>query len=155
MLPGAGNSAASAVADDGLLIVGASSGTPEHPFAKAFIGTAEKGMASVPDVPTDFYCLDLSGWNLLYATDISTDGQTVVGNDNIQGWVAFTPSTTCIRGDFTSEGLVTPDDIGPFAAVLVAPCKATLDERCAANVNEDWLADGPDIQPFVDMLLEP
>jgi hypothetical protein len=45
------------------------------------------------DVLTNDYGLNLTGWHLTEANDISADGQTIVGggfdpNGNFEGWIA-------------------------------------------------------------------
>jgi uncharacterized membrane protein len=74
---------------DGSVVVGALSN------AGAFLWTEEAGMRRLQDVLTEDYSLNLSGWNLRGATDISADGQTIVGyglhNGNYEGFIVTIP----------------------------------------------------------------
>jgi len=80
---------ANAVSADGSVVVGEST-------AGAFIWTAEQGMRSVKDVLLTDYGLDLGAWWLYYATDVSSDGRTLIGlgrdpEGTVQGWIAVIP----------------------------------------------------------------
>ncbi|MCI0621892.1 MAG: Ig-like domain-containing protein, partial [Acidobacteria bacterium] len=81
---------ANAVSGDGTLIVGygtTASGT------EAFVWDATHGMRNLKEVLSEDYKLDLAGWRLEEATDVSSDGTTIVGRGiNPQGkpeaWIA-------------------------------------------------------------------
>jgi len=63
------------------------------------------------------------------------------------GLSAITPSVGCTPGDFTGDGLVASDDVGPFT-VVVLNGTGTPEEICAADINGDGLVNGLDISPF-------
>jgi probable HAF family extracellular repeat protein len=65
-------SVAYAVSGDGYEVVG-------HSGAQAFVWTPNDGMLNLQDILTNDYGLDLTGWQLDYAQDISDDGTTIVG----------------------------------------------------------------------------
>jgi len=54
------------------------------------------------------------------------------------------------KGDFTNDGSINLADIPGFVAVLLNPCNASAEERCLADMNGDYSADGLDLQLFVD-----
>jgi hypothetical protein len=73
------------VSADGSVIVGGS--------GEAFIWDPLNGMRSLKAVLESDYGLDLTGWILQYAEDVSADGHTVVGwglnpDGQSEGWVA-------------------------------------------------------------------
>jgi probable HAF family extracellular repeat protein len=82
-------SGASGVSADGSVVVGygnSESGT------EAFIWDSTKGMQSLYTVLTG-YGIDLTGWTLSSAMDISDDGKTIVGygynpDGNMEAWIA-------------------------------------------------------------------
>ncbi|MHC4112277.1 MAG: hypothetical protein ACYSUY_14485, partial [Planctomycetota bacterium] len=90
-LPGGDfDSTAHAVSGDGSVVVGRSvvEGSV-HPFktwaeegfrVEAFIWDSDNAMRSLKDVLETDFGLDLTGWMLIEATAISTDGVTIVGN---------------------------------------------------------------------------
>jgi probable HAF family extracellular repeat protein len=71
-LPGASESYAYGMSADGSVIVGESGG-------KAFIWDSTNGMRSLEYVLSTIYGLNLSGWTLSDAWDVSSDGKTIVG----------------------------------------------------------------------------
>ncbi len=88
-LAGDGSSVANAASGDGSIIVGASS---DRDWT-AFIWDETNGMRDLKDFLESDYGLDLTGWTLGGAYDISADGLTIVGwGENPQGysegWVA-------------------------------------------------------------------
>ncbi|MBX2864637.1 MAG: hypothetical protein KTR27_13900 [Leptolyngbyaceae cyanobacterium MAG.088] len=100
---GTGISIAYDLSDNASVIVGASTSIAGQPFGdsiifngqpqEAFIWQPRLGMRSLKTVLTNDYGLDLTGWTLLVATSVSTDGSTIVGTGiNPQGkeeaWVA-------------------------------------------------------------------
>ena len=77
------SSSASAVSADGSIVVGRSTEGGDN---RAFIWTADQGMRSLESVLVDTYGLDMTGWHLYEATDISADGTRIVGTGyNPQG----------------------------------------------------------------------
>ncbi len=71
-LAGKSKSYANSVSADGARIVGNSGG-------EAMVWTASTGMVNLKDILTQVYGLDLTGWTLVSATDISADGAMIVG----------------------------------------------------------------------------
>jgi probable HAF family extracellular repeat protein len=92
-LPGGSyRSIANAVSADGSVVVGSSSGLGD---SSAFIWDAERGMRTVAEVLAA-NGVDLAGWRLTGANDISADGRTITGlginpSGFDQGWVAVIP----------------------------------------------------------------
>ncbi|KPJ71743.1 MAG: hypothetical protein AMS14_08970 [Planctomycetes bacterium DG_20] len=101
-------SEALAVSADGSVVVGrASTGyadpsegplqTPDPmPLWEAFIWTEAAGMQNLAEFLTTICGLDLTGWTLTTATDLSADGLTVVGSGinpdgNAEAWIATIP----------------------------------------------------------------
>lgn len=87
---------ARAVSADGSIVVGHSTGysNPPHKGDQAFIWTEEEGMRNLKEVLESDYGLDLDGWVLRRAYDISNDGTVIVGaginpDGNNEGWRAF------------------------------------------------------------------
>ena len=69
-------SAARAATYDGGMIVGTSVGPAG---STAMIWTVDSGMRSLEDLLTLDYGLDLGGWDLITAADVTPDGSTVIG----------------------------------------------------------------------------
>ena len=94
-LPGDNASDALAVSGDGTIVVGWS-GMHDLRYKHAFIWTADDGMRDLLEVLCTDYAIDMAGWTLTEAVDISADGRTIVGNGfNPEGheeaWVAVIP----------------------------------------------------------------
>lgn len=73
------------ICEDGSIVVGESNN-------RAFIWTANQGMRDLKQVLSGDFGLDLTGWTLLEATDISDDGTTIVGRatrDGVSGYQGF------------------------------------------------------------------
>ena len=95
-LPGTVRVSAQAVSDDGSILVGwtdktGSPGTPER--ATIWIGDTVYDLKSYLSADLG---LDLSGWTLRQATDVSGDGTVIVGSGwnpsgDVEGWVAVIP----------------------------------------------------------------
>ncbi len=83
-------STATAISGDGSIIVGQSEGAfGEEPF----IWDSLNGMRSLTEVLTNDFDLELGSWTNLTATEISSDGSTIVGlglnpDGNLEGWIA-------------------------------------------------------------------
>jgi uncharacterized membrane protein len=78
---------------DGSVVVG--SGRAES-TNRAFLWTEADGFRAIQDVLEDDYGLDLTGWTLQHAFDVSSDGLTIVGfGQNPQGqseaWIVVLP----------------------------------------------------------------
>lgn len=84
------------VSDDGSVVVGWSQDNAANPHA--FIWTEENGTQKLQDVLENIYGLELPGWTLTSANDITPDGKTIIG-DGInpqgqrEGWRIVLPST--------------------------------------------------------------
>ena len=95
VLPGTDRTAARDVSADGAVIVGLawnseSADFPPSPDYRVFIWDQLSGMRSLRDMLGE-RGVDVSEWQLEYATGISADGSTVVGSDGARGWVATIP----------------------------------------------------------------
>ena len=92
-LPGGDfNSHAFGVSGNGLVVVGTGTTTSEQ---VAFIWDSANGIRELQDELTSLG-LDLDGWTLETATDISSDGLTIVGfgtnpDGNTEAWIATIP----------------------------------------------------------------
>ncbi len=90
-------SKAHGVSADGSVIVGKSVTSTD--YCEAFIWDAENGIRSLQNVLVGDYGLELTGWTLLSAYDISNDGLTIVGygrnpDGYPEGWIATIPEPT-------------------------------------------------------------
>jgi probable HAF family extracellular repeat protein len=90
---GAFDSQAEGTSADGSVIVGRASTAIGY---EAFIWNAAHGMRNLKDLLTNDCGLDLTGWTLNRATDVSADGRTIVGigtrpGGNSDVWVATIP----------------------------------------------------------------
>ncbi|MCX7424968.1 MAG: dockerin type I domain-containing protein [Planctomycetia bacterium] len=125
----------------------------------AFIWDAAHGERSLQDVLVNDYGLDLSGWNLLDATDISPDGKTIVGwGSNAGGFEAFR-ATIPEPGDANGDGVVGDTD----ASIVGAHWMNTgarwgdgdfngdnvVNDRDAAILAAHWSATAPAETPSV------
>lgn len=91
-LPGTNESSASSVSADGSIIVGSSRMVGGSSPAVAFLWDSTHGMRSLQEVLTDLG-VDLTGWQLTGAADISADGNTIAGfgwnpSGQLEAWVA-------------------------------------------------------------------
>lgn len=90
-------SVANAVSDDGSVIVGTSNFFLPLGFdGQAFVWDAQHGMRDLKMVLEGDYGLDLAGWTLAQATDVSGDGLIIVGhgfnpNGDREAWIAIIP----------------------------------------------------------------
>jgi uncharacterized membrane protein len=90
---GAGTSFATGVSANGQKVVGSASTSPYE--QEAFLRTPESGMRRLSDVLAE-QGVDLSGWQLYFASDISADGKTIVGSAYLTGkgtvgWILTLP----------------------------------------------------------------
>ncbi|MCC8998148.1 MAG: PEP-CTERM sorting domain-containing protein, partial [Candidatus Contendobacter sp.] len=81
------------VSGDGSTVVGYSSSSANGGNGEAFLWTETGGIRALRDVLINDFSLNLTGWTLDYALDISDDGQVIVGQGiNPQGqgetWIA-------------------------------------------------------------------
>ena len=89
-LPGASKSQATGVSGDGSVIVG----TCDN---QAFVWDAVNGMRNLWDILVNDCGLDLTGWVLYHASDVSADGQRIVGigtnpSGSAEAWLATIPA---------------------------------------------------------------
>jgi probable HAF family extracellular repeat protein len=89
-LPGTSKSQATGVSGDGSVIVGQCDG-------QVFVWDAINGMRNLQDVLINDFGLDLTGWSLYYASDVSADGQRIVGAGinpagSSETWLATIPA---------------------------------------------------------------
>lgn len=84
---------AGGVSADGSIVIGQSHSENGY---EAFIWTEKEGMRSLKEVLESDYDLDLTGWTLVAALDISSDGRVIVGfgtnpNGDTEGWWVEAP----------------------------------------------------------------
>jgi uncharacterized membrane protein len=99
-----------AVSADGSVIVGTVG--PDSGGRNPFVWTESDGVRLVDDVFVS-HGLDLSGWTLESARDVSDDGRTIVGwgrnpSGDLEGWIAVIPepSTAFLMGlDLGEHGM--------------------------------------------------
>ena len=118
-LPGGGDpyitinpffSEALAVSADGSIIVGFSNSNRGD---EAFIWDEINGIRPLFDVLTDDFGLDLTGWHLIEARDISADGRTIVGGGRnpegkFEAWIAqLDPASTPEPSALLGLGILT------------------------------------------------
>ncbi|MEY3230014.1 MAG: hypothetical protein RL689_101 [Planctomycetota bacterium] len=139
-----GSTSARAVNGDGNVIVGeavrfGTGGTT------AWIWRAGIGFRDLKQELESTYELDLQGWQLLVATDVSNDGKVIVGQGrNPQGveqaFYVRLNDAVCIA-DFNQDGGVDGADVEAFFLAWQAAEPTT-------DINEDGGVDGGDIEPF-------
>ncbi len=80
------------VSGDGSIVVGAATTASGD---EAFIWDAANGMRNLRDVLVNDFRLDLTGWTLVSAYDVSADGSTIVGSgispNGKEAWIAHIP----------------------------------------------------------------
>lgn len=102
------------VSADGSVIVAGMIWDVPPGYNTAYYWTEETGWVSLYDLLVDTYGLDLTGWTLSAATDVSDDGQTIVGigfnpSGQYEAWIACLapPAWTVLvflNGDNNLEG---------------------------------------------------
>jgi probable HAF family extracellular repeat protein len=140
-LPGGGLfSIANGVSADGSVVVGYSdSATGDEPF----IWDSTNGMQSLRDVLTS-YGIDLTGWSLFSANDISDDGKTIVGygfnpDGNREAWIAN------LHIDTDGDGIPDDDDACPFSDLS----ETVVIDGCDSDVDNVLLEDGCTISDLI------
>ncbi len=107
LLPGVVAIDARVVSNDGSIIVGRC--FTEDLGQVAWVWDQVNGMRFLQNVLVNDFGLDLTGWNLQVANDISADGQKIVGlgtnpDGYSEGWVATIPAlTTSVAGSVTAN----------------------------------------------------
>jgi hypothetical protein len=76
---------------DGEIVVGYSGSLQEE---RAFIWTQARGMQNLQDVLTDEFGLDLTGWTLTSASDMTPHDRVIVGdginpNGETEAWIVY------------------------------------------------------------------
>lgn len=100
-LPGGDfGSDAHAVSIDGAVVVGGSV-AGENGWSAAFVWEEGHGMRSLEYVLANDCGLDLTGWWLMEAMDVSADGTTIVGyginpDGQTEAWIATIPEPTTL-----------------------------------------------------------
>ncbi|GEM_PF-1596271 len=110
------------VSGDGTLVVGWSHTDNGD---EAFIWDSTNGMRLLSDVLTNDYGLDLTGWQLLRATAISSDGRAIVGYGlnplgQVEAWLATIPAANTTQLTFDSMTLQHGTNLGGGLADLDA-----------------------------------
>lgn len=145
-LPGLPRSAAQAISADGSIIVGGSwrvAGTDNQ----VYLWTEEDGMRSLYEILSVDYELDLTGWQLKAAHDISDDGRTIVGQGtnpqgDLEGWVAVLPADTlAVSIDIRPQSPHNP--IQPFSRGMVLVAILGSHDFDVREVERDSLLFGP------------
>jgi probable HAF family extracellular repeat protein len=102
-LPGGDRSMAYSVSADGSIVVGATTSTsaPDPLVWKAFMWDPVHGMRDVESVLTEDFGLDLTGWKLTEARDVSGDGTVIVGygtnpSGDTEAWIAVVPEPAAL-----------------------------------------------------------
>jgi len=140
--PGGGfESGSHGVTADGSVVVGYGSSSlgPE-----AFIWTAVNGMQNLKTLLESEYGLDLSGWRLTSANDISPDGRVIVGNGinpsgESEAWIAWL-QLPC--GDLNGDLVVDLADYAEWAECQTGPDAGPLPAECEpADFDGDGDAD--------------
>ncbi|MEN3931732.1 autotransporter domain-containing protein [Microvirga sp. W0021] len=111
-------SAASAVSGDGQVVVGVSTNPDAIFMQSAFRWTPETGMQSIPAILAT-HGIETGSLELIQATQISEDGQVIVGMGydaafNLETWIVRIPHESAIDGgsppiDPTEPGTTVPD----------------------------------------------
>jgi hypothetical protein len=144
-------SQAFAASADGSVVVG--SGRPEGCFdedgsscGEAFIWDAVDGMHNLRDVLADDFGLDLTGWRLEDARDISDDGRTIVGRGTNpdgfeEAWIAVLPLTISVEIDIKPGSDTNP--INPFGQGVIPVAILGSETFDVLDVDPTTLAFGP------------
>lgn len=121
----------SAVSGDGSIVVGVAQRENEN---AAFIWDQTHGMRAVREVLTNEHGIDLTTWRLQWATGVSADGRTIVGNGvnptgQSEAWIAFLgdPPPPC-PGDVNGDSTVNLTDLATLLAHFGLPSSATYAE---------------------------
>ena len=94
----------------------------------------------------------------LRRTLIGTGQPTMIWIDNhsvAEGTTTYYTEPFYVVGDTNFDSEVNGEDIAKFAETVIDPAGATQHEVCAADLNDDMVANMMDIPEFVDRLLSP
>ncbi|UCD29563.1 MAG: hypothetical protein JSV03_03520, partial [Planctomycetota bacterium] len=112
------------VSADGTVVIGNSTSDLGN---EAFIWDSMNGMRKLHDVLENDYGLDLTGWWLFYATDISDDGLTITGSGRnpygrIEPWIARLDKPLVGKNaDYDNDNDVDQDDFDIFENCATGP----------------------------------
>ncbi|MGE3180189.1 MAG: hypothetical protein AB7N71_01045 [Phycisphaerae bacterium] len=149
-----------AASGNGAIIVGSDAEFLNGPPSAA-IWDSTNGSRLLQSVLENEFGLDLSGWHLQIAMDISADGRVVVGNgidpEGVQrGWRALLGTPLFALGDLNCDGSISVADIGPFVLVLTSPDMYSVQfpdcDPDRADLNNDGTVSVGDIGAFVALL---
>jgi uncharacterized membrane protein len=142
-------SVATGVSGNGSIVIGGVSTSPYGSpcvdcelLTTPFHWDQSRGMRELADVLQLDYGLDLAGWSLKFATGISDDGTTIIGNGfnpsgQSEAWRAVLSRTTPL-GDIDFDGDVDPQDY----AQLTSNLGATAANGAVFYADGDLNADG-------------
>ncbi|HZW08561.1 MAG TPA: hypothetical protein VFF69_01540 [Phycisphaerales bacterium] len=119
-------SIATGVTADGQIIVGTGDWDGGLGGARAFIWDETHGLRDLKTVLETEHGLDLTGWSLLYANDISADGSVIVGqginlSGEYEGWIARIAPAGC-GADYNGDGVVDTRDVIAFLNAWTGGC---------------------------------
>lgn len=124
-LPGGGHySTGIGITDDGATIVGTADWDGGFGGSHAFIWDETNGMRNLQTVLETEYGLDLTGWTLLSAYDISGDGRFITGpgiNPDGENEAWLVDLGTC-PGDFNNDGNLNTLDVLDFLNAWTSGC---------------------------------
>jgi probable HAF family extracellular repeat protein len=134
-LPGAKVTEAGGMNVSGSIVVGES--------GKAFIWTTATGMLDLQAILLANGATGLAGWKLTSATNISADGQFVIGSGtdpagHVASWLAELPTFT--TGDMNLDGVVNAQDIAIVASNWLVPGIGIQ-----GDANGDGIVNGQDL----------
>lgn len=114
------------VSEDGNTIVGIANWDGGNGDERAYIWTHTQGMRDLKAVLETDYGIDLTGWTLLAANDLSADGKIIVGQGinpagDREAWIADLHKAPC-PGDFNGDGTRNTLDVLVFLNAWNAGC---------------------------------
>jgi len=137
-----------AVSGDGSVIVGESQGNT------AFIWDSINGLRDLTALLVNDFGFDpilhLSGFPIT----VSNDGRTIAANGvDPSGTGASMLVTFCELGDVNDDDVFDEADVPAFVSLLISPSGPSPHELCAADLSQDGILDGRDIEGFIQELL--
>lgn len=117
------------------------------------------GLCAIVDLgPYEFQAggeADSDGDGICDSTDICSGYDDTIDTDADGQPDGCDACPATLLGDVNDDTFIDATDIPPFAAVLLNPTAATPDEFCAADVDNNGIVDGLDVQALVDHMLAP